>query len=158
MDSAVDREPGDDAPEVPLAAETLDEALKRMTWTVEEGAFALAGWAGPPVPEDLAALVPPAQLVRESDETTLLMREEELAGVLARHPAARVERDLSWIRFDAPMGWEVVGFLARVTTALAGAGVPLGCVCGFGRDHLFVARRYLARTRETLTGLFPASS
>ena len=53
------------------------------------------------------------------------------------------------------MGWEVVGFLARVTGALAAAGVPLGAVCGFSRDHLFVAEAHLERALETLRGSFP---
>ena len=66
-----------------------------------------------------------------------------------------VERGLVWIRFDAPMGWEVVGFLALVTGRLAEAGVPIGAVCSFSRDHLFVAESYLERTREVLGGLFP---
>jgi hypothetical protein len=136
-------------------AGSLDEALARMTWSVEQGSFALVGCGGPPAAEDLAALAPPAQLVREADETTLLLREEALADVLARHAGARVQRDLAWIRFDAPLGWDVVGFLARVTGALAAAGVPLGCVCGYDRDHLFVARAQLARARAALAELFP---
>jgi hypothetical protein len=85
----------------------------------------------------------------------LLVAEDRIPEVLARHPRARVERDYAWIRFEAPMGWEVVGFLARVTGALAAAAVPLGAVCGFSRDHLFVARRHLPAARATLTRLFP---
>lgn len=137
------------------AAGTLDDALARMSWAVEEGSFALVGFDAAPTPDDLAALAEPAQLVREGGETTLLMPDDALAAVLARHPGARVERDLVWIRFQAPMGWEVVGFLARVTSALAEAGVPLGCVCGFSRDHLFIARRYLDAARSCLSKLFP---
>jgi hypothetical protein len=137
-------------PRQPLAA-----ALARMTFSVDEGPFALVGFAGAPQAGDLAALAPPGQLVREADETTLLVREAELAGVLARHPGARAERGLAWIRLDAPLAWDLVGFLARVTGALAAAGVPLGCVCGYSRDHLFVARPHLSRARAALGSLFP---
>ena len=133
-------------------ARTLDEALAAMTWSVEPGRFALIGFAEPPEPADLAALEPPGQIVREADETTLLVRAERAGEVLARHPGARVERDLAWIRFEAAMGWEVVGFLARVSGALAAAGVPIGAVCGFSRDHLFVAGRHLADARAALAG------
>ena len=59
-----------------------------------------------------------------------------------------------WVRFESAMDWEVVGFLARVTTALAEAGVPIGAVCGFSRDHLFVGARFEAVTRSVLAGLF----
>jgi hypothetical protein len=139
-------------------ARTLEEALLAMTWSLEPGEHVLIGFPEAPSAADLASLVPPSQIVREEDETTLLLRAERAAEVLARHPSARVERDLAWIRFEAPMGWEVVGFLARVTGALAARGVPIGAVCGFGRDHLFVARRHLAAATAVLDELFPRAS
>jgi hypothetical protein len=127
-----------------------------MAWTVEEGLFALIGFRDPPHPEDLACLrTPPAQIVCEQDETTLLLRDDLAGEVLARHPDARTERNLSWIRFETPMGWEVVGFLSLVAGELARAGVPIGAVCGFSRDHLFVARKHLHTAREVLGRLFP---
>jgi hypothetical protein len=132
----------------------LAEALAGMTFRVEEGSFCLLGFREPPVAADLAALVP-GQVVREGGETTLLLPERALAAALERHPGARVERGLAWVRFEAALGWEVVGFLSRVCGALAAAGVPLGAVCGFSRDHLFVPRRHLERARAALRDLFP---
>jgi hypothetical protein len=135
---------------------SLQEAVGRMTWSVESGTFALVGFRGPPEGGDLDCLAdPPAQLVREPGETTLLIRDDRAAEVIARHADARCERDLAWIRFDTPMGWEVVGFLALVSGELARAGIPIGAVCGFSRDHLFVARVRLAATRAVLDRLFP---
>jgi hypothetical protein len=138
---------------------SLQEALGRMTWSVEEGAFALIGFRGAPTAADLDGLaLPPAQVVRESDETTLLLRDGLAPDVLRRHPDARCERDLAWIRFDTPMGWEVVGFLALVAGELSRAGVPIGAVCGYSRDHLFVARAHLPAARAALERLFPSSA
>ncbi len=140
-------------------ARDLAQAFAAMSFTLEDGRFVLAGFPGPPALGDLAVLErPPAQLVREADETTLLLREELLPDLLARHPEARVECDLCWIRFEAVMGWEVVGFLARVTGALAAAGVPLGAVCGYSRDHLFVAEPHLPRAIAALEQLFPGGA
>lgn len=138
-------------------ASVLQEAWGKMTWGREAGVFALIGFPEPPLAEDLTCLArPPAQVLREGGETTLLVRESESAAVLARHPGARLERDLVWIRFEAPMSWEVVGFLARVTGELAAAGVPLGAVCGFSRDHLFLASRYFEPARAVLDRMFPS--
>lgn len=135
---------------------TLSEALERMRFEVLPGRFALLGFGEPLTDEDLALLHgEPAQAIRERGETTLLVAEARAAEVLARHPHARVERPLAWIRFEAPMDWELVGFLAHVSSALAEAGVPLGAVCGYSRDHLFVAERHLPRAREVLGRLFP---
>jgi len=126
-----------------------------MSFEVVPGRFALAGFAAAPAAEDLAALGEgPAQLVREGGETTLLLPLEELAAVLARHPESVSESPLAWIRFRAPMGWELVGFLAHVTGSLAAAGVPLGAVCGFSRDHLFVHERFLDEALGVLETLF----
>ena len=85
------------------------------------------------------------------------MGEAALPGILERHPDARIEADLLWITFEAPMGWEVVGFLARVTGALAEAGIPIGAVCGYSRDHLFVARRHREQAERVLRSLFPSA-
>ena len=107
--------------------------------------------------EDLALLGrAPSQVIREEEGTTLLFAEDALEGVLQRHPEARVERGLVWIRFSMEMDWELVGFLAHVTGALAEAGIPVGCVCTFDRDHLFVAEAYLEQSTQVLGGLFPA--
>jgi hypothetical protein len=137
-------------------ANDLDSALQRMTFALEPGVFALVGFPEPPDASDFELLgSPPAQIVREAGETTLLVRAECLDELCARHPGARVERELAWVRFEAPMGWEVVGFLARVSGALAEARIPIGAVCGMSRDHLFIARRHWPKTRQVLSSLFP---
>ena len=126
-----------------------------MRWEVLDGAFCLLGFAEPATADDLEGFEDgPGQVVREGGETTLLIPESGLPAALARHPQARVERDLAWVRFRTAMGWELVGFLGLVTGRLAEAGVPLGAVCGYSRDHLFVARPHLERARAVLTGLF----
>jgi len=139
-------------------AQDLDEALAAMSWTRLPGRYALAGFPEPPGARDLELLAPPAQLVREEDETTLLVRGEHLPTLMELHPGARVEDDLVWIRFEAVMGWEVVGFLARVSSALAEAGVPIGAVCSFARDHLFIASSHAETAERVLVRLFPRSS
>lgn len=133
----------------------LARALGAMTWAIEPGSFALAGFEGRPAAAELARLRPPAQVVLTDGGTTVLGPADVVAAIAAARPGARLERDLSWIRFDAPMGWGLVGFLALVTGALARAGVPLGAVCAYDRDHLFVARRHLAAARAALAELFP---
>ncbi len=127
-----------------------------MTFTILPGRWALIGIDGPPHPADVAALEHgPGALVREPGASTLLVRMEHVASILARHAGARIESDLIWIRFDLPMNWDVVGFLALVTGALAKAGVSVGAVCGFHRDHLFVAASNLAKAEQALGRLFP---
>jgi hypothetical protein len=89
------------------------------------------------------------QLVFEDDVVTVFAPEEDEAS-LPRDPAARILRGRRLVTFETPMSWDVVGFLARVTTALAEGGVPIGAICGFDRDHLFLDERYLERARAVL--------
>jgi hypothetical protein len=149
--------PSDPArPEAP--AHTLDEALAAMSFEVEPGRFALCGFEAVPGPAELALLDgAPGQLTREGGETSLLISANRLDELRTMHPSAQVEEGLVWIRFRAAMGWEVVGFLAKVTGALAEAGIPLGAVCGFSRDHLFVHEKYLEDCLRVLKALFRAS-
>ena len=139
-----------------MTAQDLAAALAKMSFSVEPSEFALVGFGAPPLADDLALLqVAPAQLIREVNETTLLVRAADVAGLRARHSDLRVESPLLWIRFEAAMGWEVVGFLAHVTGALARKGVPIGAVCSFSRDHLFVSTKYREETLLVLRELFP---
>lgn len=136
-------------------ATNLEEALAHMRWRVEPGRFALLGFAERPDAVDLALLAGerPAQVIREGGETTLLIADELADEAIARHAHVRAERDLAWIRFETAMGWELVGFLALVTGELAAAQIPIGAVCGFSRDHLFLAAQHLDAARATLTEL-----
>lgn len=136
-------------------ARMLSEALQRMRFRVERERFVLLGFAAPPSPDDFTALGEgPGQLVREGGETSLLVPERALPGLLEAHPDARVEKDLAWIRFETPMGWEVVGFLALVTGRLAAAGIPIGAICGYSRDHLFLNASRLPVALGVLRELF----
>lgn len=134
------------------SARNLDEAMASMRWVLEPGQFILVGLERLPDSGDYELLDPPAQIIVEQGETTLLVAARHEPEIIRRDPAARIERGLVWIRFEQTMGWEVVGFLARITTALANGGVPLGAVCGFSRDHLFINENYMAQARLILDG------
>ena len=74
------------------------------------------------------------------------------AGIrLALHfPDATTEGPLKIFTFTVAMDWQVVGFLAAITQLLAQAGIPLGAVCGYYRDHLFIAANYAAQSEVLL--------
>lgn len=137
------------------SAERLEDALARMRFAVEAEDFVLLGFPEAPSPADMDSMQPPAQMIVEPGATSMLVRARHAPKILARHAGVEQQVGLRWIRFELPMGWELVGFLARVTSALAAAGVPLGAVCSYHRDHLFVAGPHLEATLEVLGQLFP---
>ena len=89
-------------------------------------------------------------ILRDGHEVTLLCEEDDWRAM--RHAArdARVEGGFRLVTFDIELGWDVVGFLARVTEILAAAGVTVGALSAFSRDHLLVKQDDLGRALRAL--------
>lgn len=83
-------------------------------------------------------------------ELSALLPESALASLPA---PARCERDWAAITLDTVMAWDVVGVLAAVSGALAAAGIPIGAVTAFSRDHILVPRARLPEALAALSGL-----
>ena len=69
-----------------------------------------------------------------------------------RHAArdARVEGGFRLVTFDIELAWNVVGYLARITEILAAAGIPVGALSSFSRDHLLIKQDDLAKALRAL--------
>lgn len=80
----------------------------------------------------------PFMLLRDEREVTLLLDESDWRTM--RHAArdARVEGGFRLLTLDIELGWDVVGYLARVTGILAAANVSVGALSAFSRDHLLI--------------------
>ena len=89
-------------------------------------------------------------LLRDPVEVTLLLEDEDWRAM--RHAArdARVEGGFRLITLDIELAWNVVGFLARVTEILAGAGISVGALSAFSRDHLLIKQDDLGRALRVL--------
>ncbi|HEX8473456.1 MAG TPA: ACT domain-containing protein [Pyrinomonadaceae bacterium] len=92
----------------------------------------------------------PFMLLRDLHETTLLVEEEDWRTM--RHAArdARVEGGFRLVTFDIELAWNVVGYLARITEILAAAGIPVGALSSFSRDHLLIKQDDLAKALRAL--------
>jgi hypothetical protein len=138
-------------------AQTLPEALARMTCSPEPEPMGLVGWSGEDLGagefQALLAQEGPLQVVREGGEITVLVPWQQAQDLLQARPSAQIAGPLTWIRFETPMAWELVGFLAHITGALAAAGISIGAVCGFSRDHLFVPQELGSEALRVLAEL-----
>ena len=92
----------------------------------------------------------PYMLLRDAMEVTLLLDETDWQTM--RHAArdARVEGGFRLLTLDVELGWEVVGYLARITTILAEAGISVGALSAFSRDHLLIKQDDLGRALRVL--------
>ena len=87
--------------------------------------------------------------IREADETTLVVAQDDLDAV----DAADVERDWKRLTFEMDLPFELVGFLAAVATALAEVDVSVFVVSSYATDHVFVKARDLSAAVERLESL-----
>ncbi|HYP52281.1 MAG TPA: ACT domain-containing protein [Pyrinomonadaceae bacterium] len=134
----------------------VEEMLRRTRVEVAAATFVLVGLR----PEDWHRLLenpelsPRAEagmmLLRDGREVTLLVEEEDWR--VMRHAArdARTEGGFRLVTLDIELGWHVVGYLARVTSILAAAGVSVGALSAFSRDHLLVKQNDLPKLLRAL--------
>ena len=134
----------------------VEELLRRTRVGVAPGTFVVVGmrhedWGRllenpelSPRPEALF------MLLRDSFEVTLLFDEEDWRAM--RHAArdAKVEAGFRLVTLDVELGWDVVGYLARVTGILAAEGVSVGALSAFTRDHLLIKQDDLGRALRVL--------
>jgi hypothetical protein len=133
---------------------SIQDIFARTELTVHPGEFVLVG-LNPAERPRLEADLPNFtgnfwQYLVEPDVLTLLLDRDDWARLESRYPMAQATGPLRLFTFSVAMDWDVVGFLAAVTGLLAQAGVPLGAVCGYYRDHLFIAVEHAARAEAVL--------
>ncbi|MGB7923023.1 MAG: ACT domain-containing protein [Pyrinomonadaceae bacterium] len=92
----------------------------------------------------------PFMLLRDEHEVTLLLDETDWRTI--RHAArdARVEGGFRLVTLDIELDWQTVGYLARVTDILARAGLSVGALSAFSRDHLLIKQDDLATALRVL--------
>jgi hypothetical protein len=92
----------------------------------------------------------PFMLLRDEHEVTLLLDETDWRAM--RHAArdARVEGDFRLVTLDLELDWNVVGYLARVTAILSQAGISVGALSAFSRDHLLIKQDDLGHALRVL--------
>lgn len=113
-----------------MAGETnLQVLLSSMTATLAEGVFVFLTLKGQSLPEKLA----PRMMFEEAEGTTyiLLKAEADEAGLDYEFPSRMITLNIH-------SSLEAVGFIARIATELAKAGMGVNPVSGFFHDHLFV--------------------
>ena len=107
----------------------LDVLLASLSAELVEGVFVFATLADNAVPADIA----PRMMFREAEGTTLILLQSqaEAAGIAYEFPSRM-------ITLNVHSSLEAVGFIARIATELARAGMGVNPVAGYYHDHLFV--------------------
>lgn len=113
-----------------MAGETdLDTLLKGMTATLGEEVYVFATLPDRAIPAGLS----PLMIYQEAEGTTLILTlaEAEQHGIQHDFRCRR-------ITLNVHSALEAVGFIARIATTLAAAGMGVNPVAGYFHDHLFI--------------------
>lgn len=87
-------------------------------------------------------------IFREAEGLTLILTRAE-----AERSGLKYEFPCRMITLNVHSSLEAVGFLARITTRLAGLGIGVNPVAAFFHDHLFVPEARAAEALEALRSM-----
>jgi hypothetical protein len=97
---------------------------------------------------------PFSAMIVDKDEITLVIPADAWNVFTARLLGATIsEIQYRLITFDIPLDLALVGFMARISRALAEAGVPIMVYAAFSRDHLLVPAEHFEKAWATLERL-----
>ena len=89
-------------------------------------------------------------MVRDPEGITLILPESELGKV---GETLGCERGFRLITFDTILPSDLVGFISKVTTALAEKGVSVLVISSYSTDHVLVKEKDLEEALEVLEDL-----
>jgi len=107
----------------------LATLLRSLNATLQPGTYVFATRPGHGVPPDLI----PRMVFQEVEGTTFIVLQDEADAL-----GWSYEFPCRMITLNIHSALDAVGFLARITTALAKGGMGVNPVSGFFHDHLFV--------------------
>jgi hypothetical protein len=145
----------------PEPNEQLRAVLAQISWHTRSERLVVAGLE--PRERLLALRLLPGvtgsfwQLIVEPDMVTLVVAETEWRAMSHAFPHARVERHYRAISFDMDLPAGLAGFMAAISGALAGVGVPLLAICGYAKDHLLVREEHLEAALGAIEALIKAN-
>ncbi len=89
-------------------------------------------------------------IFKDGHEITLLL--DSVDYQTCRHALrdAKIEENFRLLTFDLVMDFNVVGFLAKVSTILAEENIPIVALSAFSRDHILIKQDNLAKALKVL--------
>ena len=136
---------------------SLEEALRSAQPTSDETLYCIIHL--PPSAITAAAGIvaqigePFLALTVDEQEVTLVAHADAWDLIALRLPDAEVSPDWRLITFDATLDHSMVGFMARISTTLAEAGVSIYALSAYRRDHLLVKAAQFDAAFAALTKL-----
>ena len=103
-------------------------------------------------PELSPRMTSPFLIFKDKWEVTLVFDEIDFGKIRDSVPNSKVETNFRLLSFDVELDFDVVGFIARIASILAAAGISILPFSSFSRDHLLVRQNDLAGALKALRG------
>lgn len=86
-------------------------------------------------------------------EVTIVVDDEDFKTLRSGLTDARIESGFRLLSFDAEMEFDVVGFIAAVSSVLAESGISILPAFSFRRDHVLLKQEDLAAALKAFRGI-----
>ncbi len=103
-------------------------------------------------PELSPSMATPFLIFKDKWEVTLVLDEEDFQTIKPAISDAKIERNFRLLSFDVELPFDVVGFMARVASIFAEAGISILPYSSFSRDHVLISQDDLAKALKALRG------
>lgn len=92
----------------------------------------------------------PFMILRDRHEVTLLLDEVDYGTIKHAIRDPKTEGAFRLLTFNIELDWNVVGFFSLISKILADAGIAIGAVSAFSRDHLLIKQNDLPKALKVL--------
>ncbi len=103
-------------------------------------------------PELSPRMTVPFMIFKDKWEVTLILDEDDFRTIRHTIRDGKVERGFRLMSFDVELEFDVVGFMAAITSILAAQGISILALSSFSRDHLLVRQEDLSEALKSMRG------
>ena len=133
----------------------VTELLQQSVIHVDPRSFMIVGLGpeGRELATSLAGEAGVVSLVFLPGEVTLVLEINLWHEISHRAPYAKWEQGYQLLTLDITLPWDVVGYLARITEALAAQGISVGVISSHASDHLLIKENNMVSALKVLKKL-----
>jgi len=92
-------------------------------------------------------------LIYEKDEITLIINQDNWKSIKNNFKNYKLEKNYRILTLDVNLNWNVVGYLAAVSKALADNKISIGVISTYLKDHLLIKDKDVKRAVNVLSRL-----
>lgn len=85
----------------------------------------------------------------DKNEITVIIPEDKLD----KKNILQVDSGYKLLTFDMILPFSLVGFIAKISKALASEGIPIFVVPAYSTDHILIKKKYLTKAKKQLKKL-----